>query len=103
MNIFVEEVAGQKQVQVNIWNHDPEWQTEYWVDGGLKGALEQTETFDPAAYASLLGPDLPNPRGFAEPRKTEHMFKAIVPAAAKEIKIIATDRFGKKFTAIHTV
>ncbi|HKO82212.1 MAG TPA: calcineurin-like phosphoesterase family protein [Chitinophagaceae bacterium] len=103
MKIFVDDAATQKQVQVNIWNHDPEWKTEYWIDGSNKGPLEQVEAFDPLAYANLLGPELPKPRGFAEPRKTEHMFKAMVPAAAKEIKIIATDRFGKKYIATHTV
>jgi hypothetical protein len=46
---------------------------------------------------------LPKPRGFAEPRKTEHMFKAMIPATTKEIKVIATDRFGKKYTSTHTI
>jgi Predicted phosphohydrolases len=101
--IFVEEVNGEKQLHVNIWNHDPEWKTEYWIDGVSKGSLEQFTGFDPQAYASLLGPDLPKPRGFAEPRKTEHMFKGVLPADAREIKVVATDRFGKKFTTTHKV
>lgn len=103
MNIFVDTVSSQKQVQVNIWNHDPEWKTEYWIDGSHKGSLEQVEAFDPQAYATLLGPELPKPRGFAEPRKTEHMFKAMIPATVKEIKVIATDRFGKKYISTHTI
>lgn len=93
----------QKQIQVNIWNYDPKWKTEYWVDDVNKGALEQFEGFDPQAYKTLLGPDLPKPRGFAEPRKTDHLFKALIPATAKKIKVVATDRFGKKFTATHNV
>lgn len=103
MKIFVDDANDQKQLQVNIWNYDPEWKTEYWVDGIHKGSLEQVEAFDPLAYSTLLGPELPKPRGFAEPRKTEHMFKAMVPDATKEIKVIATDRFGKKYTATHTI
>ncbi len=103
LKIFTEEVNGEKQVLVNIWNHDPEWKTEYWVDGESKGALEQFSGFDPYAYATLLGPDLPNPRGFAEPRKTEHMFKALLPLSAKEVKVSATDRFGKIFTSTHKI
>ena len=103
MKIFVNDSGDQKLVQVNIWNHDPEWKTEYWIDGSNKGSLEQVEAFDPMAYATLLGPDLPKPRGFAEPRKTEHMFKAMAPATTTEIKVIATDRFGKKYTATHKV
>jgi len=103
MKIFVDDANNQKQLQVNIWNYDPEWKTEYWVDGSPKGSLEQFEGFDPLAYSTLIGPELPKPRGFAEPRKTEHMFKAMVPAATKEIKVIATDRFGKKYTSTHTI
>lgn len=100
MKIFIDELNGEKQVQVNIWNYDPEWKTEYWVDGNNKGSLQQIDAFDPVAYATLLGPDLPKPRGFAEPRKTEHMFKAPVPSSFSEIKVVATDRFGKKYSTI---
>ncbi|RYZ45178.1 MAG: metallophosphoesterase, partial [Chitinophagaceae bacterium] len=95
--------ATEKQVLVNIWNHDPAWKTEYWVDGVSRGALEQTEGFDPLAYKNMLGPDLPKPRGFAEPKKTKHLFRAVVPASAKAVKVVATDRFGKTYTAQHTI
>jgi hypothetical protein len=104
MVIYDNEVsATEKQVLVNIWNHDPAWKTEYWVDGVSRGALEQTEGFDPLAYKNMLGPDLPKPRGFAEPKKTKHLFRAVVPASAKTVKVVATDRFGKTYTATHTL
>jgi len=102
--IFVTDYnAGQKQVKVNIWNYDPGWTTEYAVDGIKKGSLEQFEGFDPVAYATLLGKDLPNPRGFAEPKMTDHMFRAFIPVSAKEITVIATDRFGKKYKVTQKV
>jgi hypothetical protein len=91
---------SEKQITVNIWNSDPEWKTAYWLDGVEKGALEQFEGFDPLAYKNFLGPDLPKPRGFAEPKKTKHLFKTMVPSSTKEIKVVATDRFGKKYTEI---
>lgn len=101
MKIHASEFDGaQKQVVVNIWNHDPAWKTEYFVDGRSGGGLEQFEGFDPEAYNNLLGPDLPKPRGFAEPKNTKHLFKATVPASAKEVKVVATDRFGKQFTSV---
>jgi hypothetical protein len=103
-NIFVSDFdVMQKQVKVNIWNYDPAWKTEYWVDGIKKGALEQYEGFDPVAYATMLGKDLPNPRGFAEPKMNDHLFRAFIPASAKEITIIATDRFGKQYTSAQKV
>lgn len=94
---------SEKRVLVNIWNHDPAWKTEYWVDGVSKGSLEQVEEFDPLAYKNMLGPDLPKPRGFAEPKKNKHMFSAVVPATAKTIKVAATDRFGKVYTSSHSI
>ncbi|HEY0677926.1 MAG TPA: calcineurin-like phosphoesterase family protein [Chitinophagaceae bacterium] len=90
--------ATQRMLKVNIWNHDPAWKTEYWVDGVSKGPLEQFEGFDPLAYSTLLGPDLPKPRGFAEPRQTNHLFRALIPVTAKEVKVVATDRFGNQYT-----
>lgn len=90
--------ASQKQVVVNIWNYDPAWKNEYWVDGVNKGALARFEGFDPEAYKKMLGPNLPKPRGFAEPKETDHLFKALVPSTAKQIKVTATDRFGKQYT-----
>ena len=93
----------QKQVKVNIWNYDPAWKTEYWIDGDAKGSLEQFEGFDPVAHATLLGPDLPKPRGFAEPKMTNHLFRAFVPSTAKEIKIVATDRFGKEYSVTQMI
>lgn len=103
-NIFVQDYSSsQKQVIVNIWNYDPAWKTEYRVDGVAKGALEQFEGYDPVAYSTLLGPDLPKPRGFAEPKMTTHLFRALVPVSANEITVVATDRFGKKYTATQKV
>jgi hypothetical protein len=99
MKIYIENEGENKRAMVNIWNYDPEWKTEYWVDGVLKGALEQSPGKDPLALATLQGPDLPKPRGFAEPKTTDHLFKSLLPAGAREIKVSATDRFGRKYIA----
>lgn len=93
--------ASEKQVIVNVWNYDPAWKAEYWIDGVSKGALESFEGFDPVAYASMLGADLPKSRGFAEAKKTKHLFKTIIPASVKEIKVVVTDRFGKQYAETH--
>lgn len=103
MKIHVKDYnATHKQVVVNIWNWDPAWRNQYWVDGIERGAMEQFEGFDPVAYANLLGPNLPKPRGFAEPKEIDHLFKALVPIAAKEFSVQATDRFGKTYTETHS-
>ena len=104
MQSYISDVdASTKLLQVNIWNHDPQWQTEYWVDGANKGSLTQFAGVDPQATKTLLGPNLPKPRGFAEPKMTGHLFKASFPSSAKEITIVATDRFGIKYTDVQKI
>jgi hypothetical protein len=93
----------QKQVIVNIWNYDAAWKTEYLVDDVSKGSLVQFEGYDPEAYKNLLGPDLPKARGFAEPSITDHLFKALIPATAKTVKVVATDRFGKVYSSSYKI
>jgi hypothetical protein len=93
--------GGNKEVQVNIWNYDPAWKIEYWVDN-VPQNLEQVIGFDGLAVALYKGPELPKPRGFAEPKKTDHLFTAKLPATAKEIKVVATDRFGKQYSSAFT-
>lgn len=89
--------AGNKLLQVNIWNFDPQWKTEYFVDGIGQGPLTQYEGMDPVAQKTMLGPDLPKSRGFAEPHVTGHLFKAIIPSSAKEVIVHAIDRFGRTY------
>jgi hypothetical protein len=92
---------SEKQVIVNVWDYDDAWTNEYLVDGASKGALEQFEGFDPGAYATLLGPEKPKPRAFAEPHKTNHLFRAVVPSTAREVRIKATNRFGNEYEITH--
>lgn len=92
-----------KLLQVNIWNHDAQWKTEYIVDGVNKGELTQYQGMDPDAYNNFLGPDKPKPRGFAEPKNTRHLFKALIPASAQEVIVNAFDPFGNKFTSTQKI
>lgn len=92
-----------KLLQVNIWNHDAQWKTAYIVDGVNKGELTQYEGMDPDAYNNMLGPDKPKPRGFAEPKNTRHLFKALIPASAHEVIVHTFDPFGNKFTTTQKI
>jgi len=94
---------NKKLLQVNIWNYDANWKTECLVDGIHQGELIQFDGMDPDAYNNMLGPDKPKPRGFAEPKITNHLFKITIPASAKEVIVHAIDPFGNKFTATQKV
>jgi hypothetical protein len=91
---------GEKELVANVWNWDPTWKVEYHIDGTSKGVLPRKDDFDPLAVALYLGDQLPKSRPFVEPKQTDHIFKAIIPAGAKEIKIRATDRFGNIYETI---
>lgn len=91
--------AQNKKMDVNVWNYDPAWTVECWIDGQPYDGLKRADGLDPLAVALYQGPELPKPRGFAEPKKTDHLFGAVIPASAKQVKVVATDRFGKKYVS----
>jgi hypothetical protein len=97
--IVQDQDAASKKLQVNVWNYDPQWTVECWVDGARHDAFNRENGFDLLAVALYEGPELPKPRGFAEPKKTDHLFNAVIPATAKQVKVQATDRFGQQYTA----
>lgn len=97
MSVFVEELTGQKRMIANVWNWDPAWKVEYWLDGKYKGELKNEHGMDPLTVKLYKGPELPNPRPFVEPRDTDHLFVAHFEPGVKQIKVVATDRFGEKF------
>lgn len=100
MKIWISEpLSDMRILQVNIWNFDAAWKTEYFVDGVSKGTLERYMGYDPDAYATLLGPEKPASRGFAEPHLNDHMFRANIPVNAGVVKVVVTDRFGNVYTA----
>jgi hypothetical protein len=97
---IIQEETGNLILTANVWNWDPEWTVEYWVDGIYKDKMPQLRAFDPLAVALYKGDQLPNPRPFVEPHKTNHLFRTIVDKSFKEIRVIAHDRFGHKYETI---
>jgi len=100
VNVYVETLNNQKRVIANVWNWDPEWKVEYFLDDKAMGALEQTKGYDPLAVQLYKGDKLPVTRSFAEPKKMDHLFMAHFNPEVKSVKVIATDRFGEKYTTI---
>lgn len=96
MNIDLEPLTANNRIIVNVWNYDPEWDVSLFLDG-KRVLMEKTKGFDPESVRLYQGPDKPKPRGFAEPKRTEHLFMAHFSSPVKEIKVIATDRFGIKY------
>lgn len=99
VRLYVDELTNQKRLIANVWNYDPAWKVEYFLDGKAMGLMEQQKGFDPLSVTLFKGDKLPMGRTFAEPRMTEHLFIAHFAPNIKRVKVVATDRFGEKFTA----
>jgi hypothetical protein len=87
------------EVIANVWDWDPSWTVVWYEDGIRKGAMEQRRGLDPLAAKLYTGPDLPLKHPWAEPWWTDHLFRASCSPLAKEIRVEATDGFGRVYTA----
>jgi hypothetical protein len=83
---------------VNVWNWDEKWKVEWMEDGKPQGELKNYVGFDPQAVELYLGPVLPKHHKWVEPSSTDHLFAITPSAAAKEVTVKVTDRFGNVYT-----
>lgn len=103
LNLFIESNESEKQLIANVWNYDSDWKVEYWINDEYRGLLPQQAGFDPLSVKLYKGPELPKPRSSTEPKKTDHLFMAMLTADARSVKVQATDRFGIKYSSIHHI
>jgi len=87
-----------RELLVNVWNHDPEWKVEFFLNGANKGDMVQSPGLDPDAVRLYDGTELPKGRTFVDPKKTQHLFTAPLPPHQVQVRVVVTDRFGNKFT-----
>jgi hypothetical protein len=87
------------EIVANVWNWDPEW-TVVWYEGGeRRGLMSRRRGLDPLSVELHTGPTIPPRRTWVEPYVTDHLFYAPVPADARDVRVEATDRFGRVYTA----
>ncbi|MBE7179419.1 MAG: calcineurin-like phosphoesterase C-terminal domain-containing protein, partial [Mucilaginibacter polytrichastri] len=99
LSIYVDKLNKQSRLLVNVWNWDPQWKIEYFLDGKPMGAPENQKGYDPQAVKLYKGEDMPKKRPFAEPSETDHLFMAHFDPKVKKVQVIVTDRFGQKYNA----
>jgi len=61
------------------------------------GLLENQKAYDPLAVKLYKGKTMPSGRSFPEPKLNKHMFAAQFGPEISHIRVVATDRFGKKY------
>ncbi len=99
LSIDVETLTNQKRIIANVWNYDPEWKVECFLDG-KSVVMEKQIGFDPEAVRLYLGDKLPSSRPFAEPSRTDHLFMVHCDPSVKNIKVKVTDRFGETYEVV---
>ena len=87
------------EVVANVWDWDPAWTVVWYEDGERKGAMSRRVGFDPLSVELHSGPDLPARRPWVEPYVTGHLFYAPVSGGARSLRVEATDRFGRVYSA----
>jgi hypothetical protein len=87
------------EVVANVWNWDPEWRVVLWQGSDRRGMMASRVAEDPLA-AALYGPDdLPAKRPWVRTYPTRHLFFAPVEDGARDLRVEATDRFGRTYSA----
>ena len=83
-----------------VWNWDPHWTVVWYEDGRYRGAMQRTQLDDPDYAARLdslraAGTKLSKVQRL---RPTNFYFTARPSASAHEIEVVATDRFGRRYS-----
>lgn len=86
------------EVVANVWDWDPEWTVRWFADGDPRGLMARRPGRDPLSVELHSGDDLPPHRPWVEPRITNHMFYAPVEPGVAEVRVEATDRFGRPYS-----
>lgn len=82
----------------NVWDWDPEWTVTWYEDGVRRGPMARRVGRDPRAVELFEG-DRPERFSWIRPGRTGHLFYAPVASDHGRIRVEATDRFGRTYSA----
>lgn len=87
-------------IVAKVWNWDPYWTVVWYEDGRYRGSMQRTQIVDPDYAARLdslkaAGQKLARSQS---PRVSDFYFTARPSATAREIEVVATDRFGRRYS-----
>ena len=91
--------SAPNEIVANVWDWDPEWKVVWYENGQRKGEMSRRIGLDPLSVELHTGADLPPRRTWVEPMKTSHIFYAPVSEGVTDVRVEATDRFGRVYSA----
>ena len=92
--------AAPNEIVANVWDWDPEWTVVWFEDGVRKGPMARRIGTDPMSERLHRGGAVPEPRPWVEPVPSGHLFYAPVSPDTREIRVEATDRFGRAYSEV---
>lgn len=92
--------SAPEEIVANVWDWDPAWTVVWYEDGEPRGQMAQRVGTDPLSEALHRGEDRPVRRTWVDPYPVEHLFYAATSPDAGEIRVEATDRFGRVYSAV---
>lgn len=84
-----------------VWNWDSYWTVVWYEDGRYKGAMQRTMQLNDPDYEAYIDSLKESGKTVApswNPRPTNFYFRATPSKGAREITVVATDRFGRSFS-----
>lgn len=94
MRVYKDEFEG--YVVANVWNYDPQWKIEYWVNGKKVCDMEQFSGFDPDARA-MYADRSKLKHQYVWASETDHLFRAPATGNEDNAEVRATDPFGRTY------
>ena len=88
------------EIVANVWDWDPDWTVVWYENGDRRGEMARRGGTDPWSEMLHRGDDLPPRRTWVDPYTIEHLFYAPISEDAREIRVEATDRFGRVYSAM---
>lgn len=100
MNIYPAGVSAEnpEHVAAHIWNYNTEWNVDVYENDVNMGKMLKISSFDPIAYDYYIGDKKPSRRPNLEPTKSNTMFFYKPKDKTSEIKVVATNEFGKAYS-----
>jgi hypothetical protein len=86
-----------QELVANVWDADEGWTVVWYEDGERRGRMARRVGFDPVSLRIHPGDELPPRRTWVEPYP-RWLYYAPASPDAGEIRVEATDRFGRTYT-----
>jgi predicted phosphodiesterase len=91
--------AAPQELIANVWDADEGWTVDWYEDGERRGRMARRIGRDPVSLRIHSGEQLPPRRAWVDPYP-RYLYYAPVSSTASEIRVEATDRFGRKYMAV---